>query len=284
MTNWQRWKGIMKCYPFEEKRLAKWSPPYIVQPKYDGDRCRAVLTQTGHYILLSSEENIIFSVPHINEALNVSDLDIELDGELYSHQLHAEGGQELIHSIISRTVNIHPRHEEMQFHIFDMVNSENQMLRLLSLNRMKDMELDHSLKIAFYYICQSLEDVMRAYDNILNGGYEGMIVRNIHAPYEKKRSIWVMKFKPKQEDIYEITGWEEEHTISGEPKGRLGAIGFKSQDGDFGSVGSGLTNSDRHILWSQRDVLVGKKVKVQYQHLTSGKKVPRFPVFMEVIE
>ena len=38
----QRWKGIMKCYPFEEKRLAEWNPPYICQPKYDGVRCRAI--------------------------------------------------------------------------------------------------------------------------------------------------------------------------------------------------------------------------------------------------
>ena len=34
-----RWHGIMKAVPFEEKRLAKWKPPYIVQPKFDGNRC-----------------------------------------------------------------------------------------------------------------------------------------------------------------------------------------------------------------------------------------------------
>ena len=34
--------GIMLCYPFEEKRLNKWNPPYIIQPKLDGERCRAV--------------------------------------------------------------------------------------------------------------------------------------------------------------------------------------------------------------------------------------------------
>ena len=69
MADWQRWKNIMKCYPFEEKRLAKWKPPYIVQPKFDGVRCRAIPTDTG-YLLVSSEENVIFSVPHINEELN----------------------------------------------------------------------------------------------------------------------------------------------------------------------------------------------------------------------
>ena len=93
-----------------------------------------------------------------------------------------------------------------------------------------------------------------------------------------------MKFKPKKEDIYEIIGWEEEYTVSGEAKGRLGSIKFKSQDGDIGSVGSGLTDSNRNGLWAIRQQLEGKFVKVQYQHLTAGKKVPRFPIFMEIIE
>ena len=47
MSNWQRWKGIMKASPFEEKRLTKWNPPYIIQPKYDGFRCRAIPLMTG---------------------------------------------------------------------------------------------------------------------------------------------------------------------------------------------------------------------------------------------
>jgi len=85
MPKWQRWKGIMKCYPFEEKRLAKWQPPYIVQPKYDGVRCRAVPIPGGGYILLSSEENVIYSVPHILDWLNRVQLTTELDGELYCH-------------------------------------------------------------------------------------------------------------------------------------------------------------------------------------------------------
>ena len=68
MSEHQRWKGIMKCVPFEEKRLAKWKPPYIVQPKFDGNRCvNEPLENTS--LLLSSEENLFFSVPHINEAV-----------------------------------------------------------------------------------------------------------------------------------------------------------------------------------------------------------------------
>ena len=72
----QRWKNIMKCYPFSEERLAKWAVPFIVQPKLDGVRCRVVplsgASEEG-CLLLSSEENVIFSVPHLNEIIGRSE-------------------------------------------------------------------------------------------------------------------------------------------------------------------------------------------------------------------
>jgi len=279
MTNqWQRWKGIMKCYPFEEKRLAKWKPPFIVQPKYDGVRCRAIPLENGKYILLSSEENVIFSVPHINEILEKLRLTAELDGELYRHGMSFEE----ITSITSRTVNIHPGYKQMRFHIFDVVNAQPQMQRTLVIENLRG--ISPLLEVAPFWLCESLDDVMRVYDKLIEMNYEGIIVRHNLAPYERKRSALVMKFKPKKEDVYRITGWKEEFTISGEPKGRIGAIICKSQDGDEFSVGSGLTDIDREALWLIRESLKGQQIKVQYQHITSGKKVPRFPVFVEVIE
>ena len=94
----------------------------------------------------------------------------------------------------------------------------------------------------------------------------------------------VMKFKPKKEDYYEIISYAEEQTIEGVAKGRLGALLCKSGDGNTFSVGTGFNDSQREELWRARETLQGSTVKVQYQHLTAGKKVPRFPVFMEVIK
>lgn len=276
MSNWQRWKGIQKAVPFEEKRLAKWSPPYIVQPKLDGIRCRAVPVNDA-YILLSSEENIIYSVPHINTALNDRDLKAELDGELYLHGMSFEN----ILSITKRTVNLHSQYDMMQFHIFDQIVSGSQMERTMYIS---EFEVKPPLVIVPFYICESLDDIMRTYDKILEDDYEGIIVRNINAPYERKRSIWMMKFKPKKEDNYAIIGYTEEISIEGIAKGRLGALVCRSGDGNTFSVGTGFTRQQRTDLWERRSSLQGSTAKVQYQHLTSGKKVPRFPVFVEVID
>lgn len=281
MTNWQRWKGIMKCYPFEEKRLEKWQPPYIVQPKYDGFRCRAVPISSPEgstHIFLSSEENIFYSVPHLSTEITRLGLTAELDGELYCHGMSFDE----ISSIVSRTVNLHPDYKKIQFHIFDIVNDQPQMKRLLQIENLKG--LSPWFKVSPFWLCESLDDVMRAYDQVLEQGYEGIIVRHFQAPYVKKRSTYVMKFKPKKEDTYEIIGVQEEISINGVPKNTLGSLQCLSGDGNTFSIGTGFRKEQRKNLWRSKDDLIGKTAKVQYQHLTPGKKVPRFPVFVEVIE
>ena len=274
----QRWKGIMKAYPFEEKRLAKWQPPYIVQPKYDGVRCRAVPLENGEFILLSSEENVIYSVPHINKALNHQLPKLEWDGELYAHHLSFE---EIV-SRTSRTVNFHSDYEAIQFHIFDYVDEI--CLQAQRASRIIDVKMTEPLIKAPIWIADNLDEIMKVYDNLLSSDYEGIIVRNFTAPYERKRSTWVMKFKPKKEDEYVITGYQEEVSIEGRPKDTLGSLWCESGDGNSFSVGTGFTDDERARLWDIRSEIVGKVVKIQYQHLTSGKKVPRFPVFVEVVE
>lgn len=274
---WQRWKNIQKCYPFEEKRLAKWEPPYLVQPKYDGFRCRAVIGGDASWLLLSSEENVIFSVPHINEALSKTVIgNIELDGELYCHGLDFNA----ISSIVSRTINLHPDYSQIQFHVFDIVNDQPQIKRLTHIKALKD--LSPWIVVAPVHVCYTLEDVLRAYDSIVEAGYEGIIVRHWQAPYERKRSTFVMKFKPKKEDEYEIIGFAEEVSKDGECKDTLGALVCSSGDGSIFNVGTGFTDERRKELWEGRDLLVGQVAIVKYQHITSGNKVPRFPVFVEV--
>ena len=280
-SQWNRWKNIMKAYPFSEDRLAKWSPPYICQPKYDGIRCRAIPLQTGpnedEYLLVSSEENPIFSVPHINNVFSSLKLRSELDGELYCHGMSFEQ----ITSITSRTVNIHPDNHLIKFHCFDIINERPQMHRTVMIENFRD--LDPHLIIAPFYLCESLDDVMRAYDKIIEQGYEGIIVRNIFAQYERKRSTNIMKFKPKQSDTYEIIGTVEEYDKDGNPKDSLGALICNSGDGNTFRVGTGFSEEHRKSLWDSRDNLPGKVAHVQFQHLTTGKQVPRFPVFVEVI-
>ena len=276
--------GILLCYPFEEKRLLKWTPPYIVQPKLDGERCRAVYDECLGWQLISSELNIFNSVPHINSSLLFSNIppSMELDGELYRHGLSFEE----VHSRVSRTVNLHSDHTDIHYYVFDIVDSNlPQWQRIQILRNLEDM-LCVGIRIVPSYLAEDLEGVLKSYDKILNDGYEGIIVRNIDAAYIRRRSLFVMKFKPKKDDFYEIVGFKQMIDKSGNPKEMLGALICKGDDNTEFSVGSGLTDEMRLRWWPEEcaQTLIGRQVHVQYQHITPGKGVPRFPVLLEILD
>jgi len=275
-AKWQRWKNIMKAYPFEEKRLAKWQPPYICQPKYDGWRCRAIPTESG-YLLLSSEENIFYSVPHINEALNSCGFGVELDGELYCHGMKFEQ----ISSIVGRSINLHQDYKQIQFHIFDIVNKDPQMARVLSIDKLKG--LNSYIKVSPFWLANSLDGVKSIYDKIIDLNYEGIIIRHIYSTYETKRSTYLMKFKPKKQDTYTIVGWNEEVSMSGVPKGRIGSLIMSSQTGDEFAVSAGLDGNEKARLWKIRHEIAGLSAIVHYQHM-NNKKIPKGTFNVEVIK
>ena len=273
-------RGVMLAMPFEERRLEKWPVPWLVQPKLDGDRCRAIFDSEGCLTLLTSEENLITSVPHIFDALQDMGLrDIELDGELYCHGTpHQE-----IHGVVGRTVNIHNDFESIQFHIFDYVSDKPQVKRLVELQ--DNIKESSCIKIVPTEAAVKLEDIMKHLDTFTKLGYEGIIVRHIAYPYVRKRSTGMMKFKPRRSDYYQVTGYEEEISIHGEPKGSLGALWLSDQSGERFKVGSGslLTRENRIQLWREKDKLVGRFAHIYYQHLTE-RKVPRFPVLVELLD
>ena len=272
-------QGIMLAYPFEETRLAKWAPPYLIQPKLDGDRCWNQVDGLDPYNLrcdlITSEGNIYQSMPHINRELESSRYRyLPLDGELYNHDLYLEGGHELIFSIVSRTVNLHSRYSEMEFHVFDFKNPT--LAQAERLNYLQEMETDFPphVKLVPMRIANTLDDVKRIYDEFIKMKYEGIIVRNLEAPYIERRSIFMMKFKPKKKDTYKIIGWNEEISIDGVPKGRIGSLVLSSELGDTFSVGAGLDADQKEYLWDIRDDLAGNMATVLYQHLTN-KKIPK---------
>ncbi len=277
--------GIQLAYPFEERRLkneicrqAPWSPPFLIQPKLDGERCRALYLD-NIVTLFSSECHIIKSVPHINEAIAKLDLPngMELDGELYQHG--ADFSE--IHSIVGRSATISLDYESMEYHVFDIIDEHaSQYARIRFLNRLM---LTPPLCRVQTDVAESPEAVLEWMTKFVDRGYEGIIVRELSAPYVRKRTTQMMKFKPKKSDYYPIVGFYEEMSITGQPKNALGSLVCTSDEGTTFNVGSGFTADQRHELWKRRHELVGCVCHVKYQNITSNH-VPRFPVFCELLD
>ena len=273
-------KGILLCYPFEEKRLNKWGFPVLVQPKLDGMRCRAVRAPGGEWGLFSSESHLIQSVPHIVKALEDSNIPSgirELDGELYTHGMN-------FNELVSRTkrpVDVHSDHSSVEYHIFDVISPIPFVNRMSILNQ---LNTSSPLEVVPTFSAISLHEIMELLEQFIDLNYEGVVIRHPMGSYERKRSTNTMKFKPHKSDIYKIIDVKEEISISGEPKGTLGALVCTSDEGTWFSVGTGLSQLERQNLWNLRHSLPGNLVEVKYQNITPGKGIPRFPVFVQLIE
>jgi|GEM_PF-460013 len=126
-------------------------------------------------------------------------------------------------------------------------------------------------------------DQLRRYANdAVTAGLEGIMIKNIAAPYESKRSSAWLKWKPVISLDLNIVGFEEG---TGRNQGRLGAIICEGVDDNRTvqvNVGSGFSDADRDEYWNNRDELLGMVVEVLADAVTQnqdGSYSLRFPRF-----
>jgi DNA ligase-1 len=121
-----------------------------------------------------------------------------------------------------------------------------------------------------------------AKDNV-NAGFEGIMIKNMDAPYVCKRSTDWMKWKPTITVDLEVIGVEEG---TGRNVGRLGALVCAGVDDGKEisvNVGSGFSDSDRDDYWTNRNVVIGRTCEVMCDVITQnqdGTYSLRFPRFV----
>jgi len=116
-------------------------------------------------------------------------------------------------------------------------------------------------------------------------GFEGIMIKDRNAPYECKRSHYMLKAKPFIEVSLEVVATEEG---TGRNEGKLGALICEGTDDDKFirvNVGSGLTDDNRDEFWASKDKLVGQIVEVRADAITKNQDADnewslRFPRFL----
>ena len=117
----------------------------------------------------------------------------------------------------------------------------------------------------------------------IDGGYEGIMIKNPDAPYECKRTVNWLKLKPFIEVSLTVTAVEEG---TGKNVGKLGAFVCEGEDDGKRitvNVGSGFTDDHRLDYWTGKDSIVGKVVEVRADAVTQnqdGSYSLRFPRFL----
>ena len=118
----------------------------------------------------------------------------------------------------------------------------------------------------------------------VEGGYEGIMIKDPYAAYECKRSTSWLKLKPFIEVTLEVKDVEEG---TGRNQGRLGAFVCEGIDGDKHirvNVGSGFSDNDRSEYWTGRDSIRGRLVEVRADAITQnqdGSYSLRFPRYLK---
>ncbi len=276
-----------------------------LEQKLDGVRVLAVCSPAG-VTLYSRNGKVFENFPQIAEAIEANYrllppmtttggsfvLDGEIVGESFQKlmkQAHRKGN--------ARTDN-------MVYHVFDLLplwafeegfHNAQQYKRLELLEKCRPLFDATGCLRVMTGIEVDLDttqghDVLRRYaDDAVAAGFEGIMIKDVAAPYECKRSSSWMKWKPVITVDLNIVGFEEG---TGKNLGRLGAIVCEGVDNDRHitvNVGSGLTDSDRDSFWADRDQLLGRVVEVKADAVTQNQdgtyslRFPRFERFRDAL-
>jgi len=120
----------------------------------------------------------------------------------------------------------------------------------------------------------------------IDGGYEGIMIKDPLAVYECKRSTSWLKLKPYIEVSLTVIAVEEG---TGRNQGKLGALICEGEDDGKRikvNVGSGFSDSNRDDYWVARQQVVGQIVEVRADAATKSQDSEevwslRFPRFLQ---
>lgn len=283
-----KFNGVMKAKPYQEKRIKF---PVYVQPKLNGNRG---VWNTWQGCFTTKNDNIIEGLPIATNLLSnissqlcelLNDSTLKLDGEL----IHPTKSFNESSGIIRRKKdNISPENVDIAYHIFDYVSEEPFEVRTIKLKRLiKLFDLHPTLKLVKTKRIYNPEQADQAHlENNLK--YEGTIYRDPKASYKSNRTLALIKRKDFFKLQAKIISFERGE---GKYSNTLGALGvkvismpfkFKLCIGSAFTVGSGLTDIERSMFWSNKAKYMGENIVVSFQSL-SEYAIPNFPIYKGLI-
>jgi DNA ligase-1 len=149
-------------------------------------------------------------------------------------------------------------------------------------DNMRSVELLHSIDVDLDY-SEGVNQLHRYANDMVNEGFEGIMIKDLGTPYECRRNTSWLKWKPVITVDLEVVDVEEG---TGKNVGRLGALVCSGvDDGRTITVncGSGFSDEQRVDIWSNRAMVVGQTVEVMADAVSKnqdGTYSLRFPRFV----
>jgi len=271
----------------------------LIEVKLDGVRVITIVRSDGRVDMFSRNGKELVNFPHIAEQISSvikqkgssKSMDVVLDGEIMSSsfqdlmkQVHrkdnVEAGDAVLHlfdvlPLADFEKGIYNKDQETRSEMvkFWVATNKELLPNVTALeNELVDLDTEEGQKRFKEINAQAIA-----------GGYEGIMIKDIDAPYECKRSVAWLKLKPFIEVSLTVVATEEG---TGKNVGKMGALVCEGIDDGKAirvNVGSGFTDQQRDEFWSCR--VDGQVVEVRADAVTQNQdgtyslRFPRFKSF-----
>lgn len=275
-----------------------------LEPKLDGVRVLMFITRTG-YCSYSRNGKIFENFNHIETQIMNSlqfmagswprgNDGFVLDGEVVSQSF-----QQLM-TQARRKTNVQA--DDSIFYVFDIIpiaefssglyrqplterlNLLKNTLKFIDTDRLPNVRSLPSITVDLD-IAEGHDQLDRYARDCVAEGYEGIMIKDLSAPYKCNRNTNWLKWKPVHDYDLQIVGVEEG---TGKNRGRLGALICEGVDAGVQirvNVGSGFSDEQRDEFWQNQSAVIGQTVAVLADAVTKNQdgsyslRFPRFKTF-----
>lgn len=299
----------MTCQPFNDKNSKRIKFPCYAQIKYDGSRilvfvdlvADTVRYQTRNGKTLQIENNELDNdfkllaerVGEMGDILNISSILAEpkfvFDGELHSGVQDRVKSNAIATKFVRGTAST-KEHESVRIVLWDFIPFRALKIKKYDLTYkdrygiLQDRLIPtDNISIANTVTLHSIDECLAYNEQAVNLGEEGIIVKNINAPWVAKRSFDCIKMKEELESeliIKEVVVGQGKYSES------TGALYCESSDGIVTvSVGTGLSDSQREEFWENSKKYIDKVITIRHNGLitdTNGLHSLYLPRLIEV--
>ncbi len=257
------------------------SYPVRVEAKLDGLRCIAVKAK-GEVTLYTRSGTVLETLPRIKSAIEALPRDgFVLDGEVLGEDW-SESASVVMSSKSKKDDS------KMLFHAFDFINIEDWKQQKSETGyqaRLEELKslLGDTAGTPFRYVkavtANDEASLREFYAGCLEEGYEGVMLKDIQAAYQWKRSPSILKLKPVATEEGVVVGWYEANANT-KRAGQFGGFVVLTPNGVTTRVGGGYSDALKSQIFSDGpDSYLGRIVECEHQPPFSSTGVMRFPVF-----
>lgn len=272
---------VLLAKPGKEKNLKKLNYPCMAQIKYDGARVNFDIDSDGNVEAFTRNGNLMDLFGRFNEFPEDACCNM-IDGELIAYDKHGNKiPRKKSNGIITKATRGTLTYEDAQklrfvaWDIVDRDNFKNQEMQMTPcLTRYENVKrllegYSDIIEIAECRIINSYEEALAYFNECVDNGEEGIILKNMDGVWELKRSNNLVKMKSEFTADLVIVGLNPGKE-TGNRKGFLGSFALETADGLLRvNCGSGLSLAQTVEYWDEN--LIGKIVEVKYNEQVSSE-------------